>query len=94
MDPAAFASLAEVRFQIRRFLHFSECVAREHGLEPQQHQALLAISSLPPHRKPDHPRDRFALVHRAQQRHWAYRAPGETGAVKRMKGEEDRREVL
>jgi DNA-binding MarR family transcriptional regulator len=35
--------LAQFRFQLRRFLSFSETAARTAGLTPQQHQALLAI---------------------------------------------------
>ena len=35
--------LAQFRFQLRRFLSFSETAARNAGLTPQQHQALLAI---------------------------------------------------
>jgi DNA-binding MarR family transcriptional regulator len=38
-----YQSLAGFRHQIRRFLHFSEHAARSAGLEPQQHQLLLAI---------------------------------------------------
>jgi DNA-binding MarR family transcriptional regulator len=42
-----YRDLAEFRFQLRQFLHFSELQAREHDLEPQQHQALLALRGLP-----------------------------------------------
>jgi DNA-binding MarR family transcriptional regulator len=35
--------LAAFRHLLRRFLAFSEAAAREYGLTPQQHQALLAI---------------------------------------------------
>jgi DNA-binding MarR family transcriptional regulator len=35
--------LAEFRYALRRFLHFSEQVAAAAGLSPQQHQALLAL---------------------------------------------------
>ena len=42
-----YRSLAEFRRQIRSFLHFSEEQVRAHGLEPQQHQLLLAIRGLP-----------------------------------------------
>lgn len=38
-----YGALAEFRFQIRRFIHFSEQAARAAGLEPQQHQLLLAL---------------------------------------------------
>lgn len=44
---AGYRALAEFRFQIRRFLHFSEEQVRGLGLEPQQHQLLLAIKGLP-----------------------------------------------
>jgi DNA-binding MarR family transcriptional regulator len=42
-----YQALAEFRYQIRRFLRFSEAAARAAGLEPQQHQLLLAVRGLP-----------------------------------------------
>src|SRR5512146_3314164 len=42
-----YRALAEFRYQIRRFVRFSERAAREAGLEPQQHQLLLAVKGLP-----------------------------------------------
>ena len=42
-----YRSLAEFRYQIRRFLGFSEEQVRAAGMEPQQHQLLLAIKGLP-----------------------------------------------
>jgi DNA-binding MarR family transcriptional regulator len=42
-----FQALAEFRYQIRRFLHFSEKAARAEGLNPQQHQLLLILKGLP-----------------------------------------------
>ena len=44
---AGYRALAEFRYQIRRFLHFSEEQVRNLGLEPQQHQLLLTIKGLP-----------------------------------------------
>ena len=41
-----YVSLAEFRYQIRRFLHFSEQAARTAGIEPHQHQLLLALKGL------------------------------------------------
>jgi len=38
-----YHALAEFRYQIRRFLYFSETAAHGEGLEPQQHQMILAI---------------------------------------------------
>jgi DNA-binding MarR family transcriptional regulator len=40
-------NLAEFRFELRRFLHFSESAAVEEGLHPQQHQLLLQIAGAP-----------------------------------------------
>jgi DNA-binding MarR family transcriptional regulator len=46
---ARYRVLADFRYEIRKFLTFSENAARQAGLEPQQHQALLAIKGLPRH---------------------------------------------
>jgi DNA-binding MarR family transcriptional regulator len=43
LSDADYHALAEFRCQLRRFLVFSEEAARGEGLQPQQHQALLAI---------------------------------------------------
>jgi DNA-binding MarR family transcriptional regulator len=42
-----YRALAEFRRNIRSFLYFSEEQVRAQGLEPQQHQLLLAIKGLP-----------------------------------------------
>lgn len=42
-----YQALAEFRYQLRCFLRFSEQAARAVGLEPQQHQLLLALKGLP-----------------------------------------------
>jgi len=47
-----YRALAELRYQVRRFLSFSESAARAAGIEPQQHQLLLAIKGLPSDRRP------------------------------------------
>ncbi|MCC6179215.1 MAG: winged helix DNA-binding protein [Chloroflexi bacterium] len=41
-----YRALAQFRFQLRQFLHFSEQAARAAGLEPHQHQFLLALKGL------------------------------------------------
>jgi len=41
-----YQALSEFRYQIRKFLRFSEEAARSEGLEPHQHQMLLAIKAL------------------------------------------------
>jgi DNA-binding MarR family transcriptional regulator len=47
-----YRALAELRHHIRRFLTFSERAARAAGIEPQQHQLLLAIKGLPSDQRP------------------------------------------
>ena len=42
-----YRALADFRYQIRRFLGFSEEQVRAVGMEPQQHQLLLAVKGLP-----------------------------------------------
>jgi DNA-binding MarR family transcriptional regulator len=41
-----YAALSDFRHALRCFLVFSERRAAEHGLTPQQHQALLAIRGM------------------------------------------------
>lgn len=40
-------NLADFRFALREFLHFSECAALAAGLHPQQHQLLLQVAGAP-----------------------------------------------
>ena len=49
---ADYRALAGFRHQLRKFLAFSETAARNVGLEPRQHQLLLALRGLPPDREP------------------------------------------
>jgi len=42
-----YEALASFRYSLRQFLRFSEDAARELGLTPHQHQALLAIKGFP-----------------------------------------------
>ena len=47
-----YGALAHFRFELRRFLHFSERAAHAAGIEPQQHQLLLALKGLPSESEP------------------------------------------
>lgn len=47
VTPRDYRALAKVRYRIRRFLAFSEQAARAHGIEPRQHQLLLALAGTP-----------------------------------------------
>jgi DNA-binding MarR family transcriptional regulator len=94
LNPVDYKSLAELRHQIRRFLHFSEQAARNMRLEPRQHQLLLAIKGLP-----DGVRPRIGeFAERLQiQHHSAVELVNRLsrgGYVRRLAGPEDRREVL
>lgn len=42
-----YEALADFRYTLRQFLHFSEQAAEQAGLAPQQHQALLTIMGFP-----------------------------------------------
>ena len=90
----AYRQLADFRFAIRRFFYFSEQIARQHGLEPQQHQLLLAIKGLPPETRPTIQ----ALSDRLCQRHHStvelVNRMAERDLVVRKHSEQDKREVL
>lgn len=43
LNAVNYQALAQFRYQLRKFLSFSETAAHSAGLTPQQHQALLAI---------------------------------------------------
>ena len=47
LAPGTYRALAAFRYEIRRFLRSSEDAARSAGLEPQQHQLLLALKGAP-----------------------------------------------
>ena len=93
LSPEQYRDLAEFRRQIRHFLHFSEATSKEHGLEPQQHQLLLAVHGLPEAAKPTigelasrlfiQHHSAVELVNRLES----------TGAVARRPGTQDKREV-
>jgi DNA-binding MarR family transcriptional regulator len=89
-----YRELAEFRRQIRRFLHFSELTAREHGLEPQQHQLLLAVHGLP---EDVSPTIREIAARLFIQHHSAVELVNRlerTGAIARHTNPDDKREVL
>ncbi len=94
LSPEQYRDLAEFRRQIRGFLHFSEATAKEHGIEPQQHQLLLAVQGLPEGVKPT---IREIASRLFIQHHSAVELVNRleaTGAIARKPGTEDKREVL
>ena len=47
MKKSDYETLAAFRYELRKFLNFSERAAEEHGLAVQQYLALLAIEGFP-----------------------------------------------
>lgn len=91
---ADYEWLAEVRYQIRRYLRFSEQASRAAGLEPRQYQLMLAIKGLP---KGTRPRigelaERLQIQHHSTVELVNRLSAG--GYVRRRRAGGDRREVL
>lgn len=89
-----FKAMAELRYQIRRFLRFSENAARQAGIEPQQHQLLLAVRGLPDGLKPTI----GLLAERMQLQHHStvelVDRLVQRGFLCRLRATDDRRQVL
>ncbi len=88
-----YQALADVRYRIRAFLAFSEGAARSAGIEPQQHQLLLAVRGLPGGTEPTIK----VIAERLQLRHHSAvglvsRAVG-AGLIERRPGAHDGREI-
>ena len=93
LSPDQYRDLAEFRRQIRQFLHFSEATAKDHQIEPQQHQLLLAVQGLPEGVKPT---IREIATRLFIQHHSAVELVNRlevTGAIVRAPSFQDRREV-
>jgi len=91
---ADYRSLAAFRYEIRKFLAFSEGAAREAGIEPQQHQMLLAVRGLPDGLRPTI----GAVAERLSVQHHTAVALVDKlearGLIRRQRSDVDRREVL
>ena len=93
LKPADYQSLAGFRYQLRRFLRFSEDAARGAGLEPQHHQLMLAVKAA---REEDGPRIAY-LAERLQIQHHStvelVDRLAKKGLITRARSGNDRREV-
>jgi DNA-binding MarR family transcriptional regulator len=91
---ADYRAMAEFRFQIRKFLHFSDQAVESAGLERAQYQLLLAIKGLP---EGTRPRIRDIANRMLIQHHSAVELINRLeagGYVRRQRAVDDRREVL
>ena len=89
-----YQALAEFRYQIRKFLHFSEQAIKQAGLERGQYQLMLAIKGMPAGVRPRvrelatrmqiRHHSTVELINRLESRGW----------VHRERAQDDRREVL
>jgi DNA-binding MarR family transcriptional regulator len=93
MTQRHYRALADFRYELRRFLRFSEEITRRHGMTPLQYQLLLQIRGYPG-------RDRATigeLAERLQARHNGVVALAtrceRQGLIEREPSEEDRRVV-
>jgi len=94
MTKGEYEILAAFRYELRRFLNFSERAAEAHGLEVQQYLALLAIEGFPG-------RNYVTVGELAERlRIAAHSAVGlvdrleAKGLIKRESAQEDKRKVL
>jgi len=88
-----YESLSEFRYQLRRFLHFSESAARAEQLTPLQYQLMLHVRGFPgrdwatvgelAERLQMQPHGTVALLTRCE----------ESGLVRRQPSQTDRRQV-
>jgi DNA-binding MarR family transcriptional regulator len=89
-----YTALANFRYEIRRYITHSEQAARAAGIEPHQHQALLALKGLPKNLKATV----GVLAERLQiQHHSAVELSDRleaNGFIRRVRSEADRREVI
>jgi len=89
-----YQALAEFRFQLRKFFHFSEQAAKKASLEPRQYQLMLAVKGLPKDRRP-RIRDlaELLMVEHHSMVELVDRMES-AGYLHRSRGDQDRREVL
>jgi DNA-binding MarR family transcriptional regulator len=94
ISESEYRALGELRHLIRRFVQEGDVTAKQSGLEPQQYLLLLAIRGLPPGQAATI----STLASRLSLRHHStvelIDRMETHGYVKRIRGREDRRQVL
>jgi DNA-binding MarR family transcriptional regulator len=94
LKPGDYRALGAFRYEIRKFLAFSEKAARGAGIEPQQHQLLLAVRGLPEDTRPTirAVAERLCVAHHTTVA--LVDKLEDKGLLERERSTEDRREVL
>lgn len=94
ISPSEMQALVQFRYQIRRFLRFSEEAARAAGLEPQQYVLMLAIRGTQPEGQPtiSSIADRLQIQHHSAVE--LIDRSVERALVRRTRDNADRRQVL
>jgi DNA-binding MarR family transcriptional regulator len=89
-----YRALGELRYLIRRFVQEGDVTAKQAGLEPQQYLLLLALRGLPAGEEATISKlaERLSLRHHSTVE--LIDRLESHGFVKRMRGKEDRRQVL
>lgn len=94
LNKSDYERLAAFRYQLRRFLNFSEVEAETVGLTPRQYQGLLAVAGYPG-------RDAITVGELAKQLLVAHHSAvglvdrlSAQGLVERQPGPQDRRQVF
>jgi DNA-binding MarR family transcriptional regulator len=93
IDLSDYQALAEFRYQMRCYLRASEEAARHAGIEPHQHQLMLAVKGVP---DGEEPRISYLAERLQIQHHSAVELVDRTekkGLIRRSRAESDRREV-
>jgi DNA-binding MarR family transcriptional regulator len=89
-----YRALADFRYELRRFLRYSEDVTRRHGVTPLQYQMLLQVKGFPSGKEATV----GGLAERLQSKHHGAVALvsrcEEAGLVTRRAGDDDRRSVV
>lgn len=93
LDKSEFEALADFRYQLRRFLRFSELLTRRHGITNLQYLLLLQVKG--------YPGREWACIGELAERLQAHQHGGvslvsrceKLGLVERRPGREDRRAV-
>jgi DNA-binding MarR family transcriptional regulator len=94
LSQANLQDLAQFRYQLRRFLRFSEKAARACGVTPQQHQLMLGIAGFAESGSATISELAEFLQERNNSVVGLVERAAQSGLVRRESGAQDRRQVI